>query len=119
MKLSGTACAGSVRGWLNANDQSAQHYLEIEPQAPIVYVPKIELNAPRHQLNRASFAAEAINLSPAGQTWFHVMPKRVIADYCFIFRVQRQGMRPRPDKRHIASHYIDQLRQFINVRAAQ
>jgi len=53
---------------------------EVQQEAPIIDVPKIELDSPVHRREIGRFAAVALDLSPPGNSRFDVMAKRIVID---------------------------------------
>ena len=61
----------------------------------------------------------AIHLRPTGDAGLDVVAARIKGDLSLIFAVMREGVRPRPDQRHVAEQHVDQLRQLVEVPAPQ
>jgi hypothetical protein len=54
-----------------------QDNLDVEPQAPVIDVPEVELNAFLHQVDGGRFASQAVDLGPAGNARFDVMAEGI------------------------------------------
>src|SRR3954451_22952989 len=78
-----------------------QNDLDVQHQAPIIYVPKVEINPSFHDINGGSFTATAMHLRPARNARLHVMPKRVISDQVGIVAIVSNGMRTRSHHGHV------------------
>lgn len=47
-----------------------QQDLDIEPQAPIVYIPQVQIDTFLHQIDRGRFTSKSIDLCPTGNSGF-------------------------------------------------
>ena len=72
-----------------------------------------------HFIECIGLAAQAIDLSPAGNSRFDVMAPEHLADMIGEHTVVGDRMRTRPHNRHLATQDIQQLRQFIDIGLAQ
>ena len=95
------------------------HDGEIEPNAPIVDIPNVELDPSLHLVERIGLAARAVNLRPARNPGLNVVTERVFLDDGSEVAFMRRGVRPRPHQRHVAKEHIEQLGQFVNAVPAQ
>jgi hypothetical protein len=73
-------------------------YLDVEPKAPIIDVPKIKLHALGDMLDRRRSATRAIALSPPGHARFDVVAKGVVTQNVLEIVVVSQRMWTRPDQ---------------------
>src|SRR5262249_12372056 len=89
------------------------------PDAPIVDVPEVELNAFCDILNGRRRASGTIALSPPCYSRLDVVTERIIAQHHLEVIVVRQGMRARTYQRHLAPQDIQELRQFVDARRSQ
>src|SRR4029079_4751833 len=92
---------------------------QVEPEAPILDVPKVAIDPLLHQLETGGFSAETIDLSPAGQAGLHVLPECVIGDELGVPVIVGYGMRSRTNDRHIAAQHVHELRQLVDAGGAQ
>jgi hypothetical protein len=46
--------------------ECSQQDLDIEPQAPIVYVPQVQIDTLLHHIDRGRFTSKSIDLRPTG-----------------------------------------------------
>jgi hypothetical protein len=89
----------------------------VQPEAPVAYVPQVQLEALFHEIDGRCLAAEAIHLSPPADAGFHVISKCIVGHDPLIFGVVGDRMRPRPHQRHAAAEHIEELRQFVDARS--
>jgi hypothetical protein len=68
-----------VRASRNHNARTDE-YPHVEPNAPIVNVPEVEIHSTFHLLKPYSLPAEPIYLRPTGDAWLDVMPKSIVGD---------------------------------------
>lgn len=73
-------------------------YLEVEPKAPVVDVPKVKLHALRDMLDRRRRASRSVTLRPARYAWLDVMSVGVITYDILEIVFVGQGVRTRPDQ---------------------
>ncbi|VDZ74223.1 Uncharacterised protein [Atlantibacter hermannii] len=109
-----------VRGFIHkAFKDGEKNNADIEPQAPFADIFQVELDTLFHFFQSIGFAAPAVNLRPAGDARFDLMPQHVAFDQFAILFVMGHGMRTRADNRHTAGQDIDKLGQLIQRGAAQ
>ena len=60
-------------------------------------------------------ASGAVALRPTCHAGLNVMAKSIVAQKSFKITVVGQGVRTRPNQRHVASHNIAKLRQFVDT----
>src|SRR5438132_9787504 len=96
---------------LNQANQRQNHDLAIEPYADVVNIPDIELElvGPRNRV-------AAIDLRPAGQSWFDFVPPRLFRRVAVEVLHQQ---RTRTDQAHIAFKNVEEFGQLIKARGAQ
>ena len=80
--------------------------LDIEPEAPIIDVPKIKLHALGNMFDRWRLTPCAVALGPTGNTGLDVVSKGIIAQNIFEIAVVSQRVRTRPNQGHIAFQHI-------------
>src|SRR6266702_5813682 len=104
-----------------SNDfQSCQkNNLNIQRDAPIIYVPNIVLDPLFHGLNGRCFTATATNLCPTGDPRLHMMAEGVVADLFGIVIIVGCGMWPWSNQRHLPTDNVEQLRQLIDACPSQ
>src|ERR1043166_9485863 len=73
-------------------------YLDVEPQAPIVDVPDVELNALLHHVDRGRLSSQPMDLGPTGNARLDVMAEGIFPDQLFVFVVVDRGVRPWTDQ---------------------
>src|SRR6478735_9250273 len=66
-------------------------YLDVEPQAPIVDVPEVELNALLHHVDRGRLSPQPMDLGPTRNARFDMMAERIFPDPLFVFIVVDRG----------------------------
>src|SRR5215813_5343272 len=93
--------------------------LDIQRDAPVVYVPNIEVDPLFHGLNSGRLTAIAADLCPTRDPGLHVMAKGVVADLLGKITVVGSRMWPRPNQRHLPTDNIEQLRQLIDACPSQ
>src|ERR1035438_7747487 len=91
----------------NCQDQNAK----IKPKTPVVHVPHI-----KRELSVPADIITTVDLSPAGDTRFHVMPPSLLG--CVILQILRQKW-PRTNQAHLAGQHIPQLRQLVETKSAE
>lgn len=99
----------------------AQDDLRVEPDAPVVDVPQVQVDPGFHHVDGQRFAAVTVDLGPAGDAWFDVLAKRVVADDLLILRVVRSrvgrgptsDMSPSRTLRSCGSSSIEVLRSHL------
>src|SRR5262245_5718556 len=72
--------------------------LNIQRDAPIIYVPNIEVDPLFHRLNSRRLTATATDLCPTGDSGLHMMAEGVMADLFGIIVIMRGGVRSRSDQ---------------------
>ena len=79
---------------------------DIEPEAPIIDVPKIKLHALGNMFDRWRLTPCAVALGPTGNTGLDVVSKGIIAQNIFEIAVVSQRVRTWPDQGHVAPEHI-------------
>src|SRR5277367_5006189 len=72
-----------------------------------------------HLVERRGFAAQSIDLRPAGDAGTYLVPNHVAVDELSVFLVVSNRMRPRSHETHLALEHIEYLRQLIERGAPQ
>ena len=91
------APSSSVSVGASVNDHTrTEQNLQIEPNAPVADVPKVQIYAALHCLQPSGFAARTADLGPARNTRFDPLSKRVVGDRLGILAIMSEGMRARP-----------------------
>src|SRR6186713_3062968 len=67
-------------------------YLDVEPQAPIVDVPKVKLNALFHNVDGGCLASQAMDLGPTRNARFDMVTEGIFPDQLFVIIVVNRGM---------------------------
>src|SRR5512136_755269 len=100
-------------------DKHAEHLpdqnLDIEEERPILDIPQIVLGA----LADRGVATQAIDLCPAGHPRLLFVALHIAWNRTLELLDIDRALWPRSDQAHVADQYVNQLRQFIKVRAAQ
>lgn len=84
-------------------ERRLDQYQEIEPKAPIIDIPEVQLHAFCNVFDRWGSAPGTIALSPTRDAWLDVMAERIIAQHCLKIVVMGQRMRAGAYQRHVAS----------------
>ncbi len=98
-----------------------QNQLDIAPKGPILEIFEISLETIREVRLNQRRAAKASHLSKPSETRFRRMAMPIsLVDLPkqFIRGPAAKRMWPRPNNAHISAQYINQLRHFIDARAA-
>ena len=64
-------------------------------------------------------AAPAVDLRPAGEAGLHLVAQHVLRNLVLELLDEVRPLGPRPDDRHVAAQHVPELRQLVEVRAAQ
>ena len=96
-------------------DEREPHDLQIEAHRPVLDVVQVVLDA----LLERRVAAPAVHLRPAGDAGLHLVAQHVLRDLVLELRDEMRPLRARPDDRHVAAQHVPELRQLVDVRAAQ
>ena len=72
-----------------------------------------------HLVEGVGFAAQAVDLRPAGDARLDLVAQHVALDQLAVLLVVGDGVRARPDDAHAALQHVDELRQFVQRGAAQ
>src|SRR5471032_548075 len=91
----------------------------IQSERPVPEVVQIVCYASLHFFDAIGFAAKAVHLRPPGNTGFDPVAVDVTRYDLLIEIVVFERMRTRSDHRHVAAQYVEELRQFVQARAAQ
>src|SRR3982074_1972475 len=68
---------------------------KIEPERPVLDVPKVVLDTVLHDFNARRFPATAVDLRPAREARLYLAAYRIARNEPAIFIVMRERMRPR------------------------
>ena len=82
-------------------------------------VGEVEFHPSLHLFESFGFAAPAVDLGPARDAGFHLVPEHVAANEFTVLLIMRHGVRSRANERHGSPQDVDELRQFIEGGAAQ
>lgn len=86
---------------------------QIEHQRPVAYVVDVVLDAGTHLVEGFGFAAQAVDLGPAGDAGFDLVPQHVALDEFAVLLVVRDRMGTRADDAHAALQDVDELGQLV------
>src|SRR6187399_1102069 len=86
-----------------------QHDLHVPEQAPIVDVIQVVFYTTLHFLHGVRLTAPTVDLCPARDTGFDLVPKHVAVNLRSVELVVGNRVRARPDYRHAASQRIQEL----------
>src|SRR6266508_5548328 len=92
---------------------------QIEPDRPIIDVVEVVLDALSHLVVGVGFTAKSMDLRPAGDAGYHVVPAGIERNLALIVVVVRQRVRARAVERHGAGEHVEQLGNFIDVPTTQ
>src|SRR5262245_53058045 len=93
--------------------------LDIQRDAPIVYVPNIEIDPLFHGLNSRRLTAIATDLCPTRDPGLHVMAEGVVADLFGEITIVGSSVWARSNQRHLPAYNIEQLRQLVDACPSQ
>ena len=82
---------------------------------PVLDVVEVVLDA----LLERGVAAPAVDLRPAGDAGLHLVAQHVLRNAVLELLDEERPLRPRADERHVAAEHVPELRQLVEVRAAQ
>src|SRR6186713_3058153 len=100
---------------VEAAHQRQPHDLEIERDRPVLDVVEVVLDA----LLERGVAAPAVDLRPAGDAGLDLVAQHVLRDAVLELLDEEGALGPRPDDRHVALEHVPELRQLVEVEAAQ
>ena len=90
-------------------DGSPEDDGEVEPQAPVVYIPKVVLDALLERSRCWGWSSASVHLRPSGQSRLDAAPERVLPKHLVEFIVVSDRMGARPHQRHAAVQYVQKL----------
>src|SRR5215475_12451709 len=91
------------------------HDLQIEADRPVLDVVEVVFDA----LIERRVAAPAVHLRPAGQAGLHLVAEHVLRNAMLELLDEMRPFGPRTDDGHVAAQDVPELRQLVQVRAAQ
>ena len=92
-------------------DNRKEEDLDIEPDAPVVYLPDVEL-----ELLFPTEAVAAADLRPAGDAGLDFVPPGLLGGVAVeVFHEER----PRADEAHLPAQDVDELRQLVEAGPAE
>src|ERR1700733_15486454 len=94
-------CSKSVLSSHNC-DACERHNLEIEKQAPIIYIPEVAINSPLHLLDARRLTPITLDLGPTCYPRLDVEPEGILREQIAVVIVVRQRMGPRSHQGHIS-----------------
>ena len=77
------------------------------------------LDAGLHLLDQFGFAAQAVDLGPAGDPGLDLVTRQVVVDHLGILFVVGNRVRARPDDRHLALQHVEELGQLVEAVTPQ
>src|SRR5688572_26271859 len=89
--------------------------LEVEADGPVLDVIQVVFDA----LLERGVAAPAVDLRPAGDAGLHLVPEHVLREAVLELLDEIRTFRPRADERHVTAEDVPQLRQLVEVDAAE
>src|SRR6185437_830535 len=84
-------------------DQRQKQDVKVESYRAVIDVIEVVIDPPPHRLICVGCATEAVDLRPARDAGLHVQPARILGDPFLEKTIMRDGVRTRPDERHLAS----------------
>lgn len=90
----------------------------IEPEAPVLHVPDVVVDAAFHLPQLLGLAAEARHLCPARDAGFAEEAYHVVVDELVVHRGVHEHVRARADDAHVALEDVEELGQLVDVGAA-
>src|SRR6266702_8498702 len=99
--------------------ESQANDLDVEPEAPVLHVVQIELDAAHHLFDAVGFAAIAVDLRPPGDARLDPVAVHVALHQILVDVVVFERMRTRTHHRHLAAQHVDELRQLVEAGAPQ
>src|SRR5262245_47403491 len=91
------------------------HDFQIEPHRPVLDVVQVVLDA----LLDRRVAAPAVDLRPAGDAGLHLVAQHVLRNLVLELLDKEWALGAWPDDRHVAAENIPELRQLVDVKAAE
>ena len=89
--------------------------LDVECDRPVLDVVQVVLEA----LFERRVAAPAVDLRPAGDAGLHLVAQHVLREAMLELLDEERALGTRTDDRHVAAQDVPELRQFVEVEAAQ
>src|SRR3974390_2117934 len=109
---------GTAR-WKNAVLKCLQNNQAIQAERPPLQVIDVGFNPPLDIFFRVDFSTKPVDLGPAANAGSYELPYQVLLHHAGEHFIMFRKMRPRSDDAHVATHHIDELRQFIDAKASQ
>lgn len=79
---------------------------KIEAQAPVIDIPKVQIDSTFHVGNGRCLTSMPIYLRPARQPWLHMVSKCIIVNNFVKLVVVSSRVRARPDNRHSTAQNV-------------
>src|SRR5688572_12556986 len=96
-------------------DEGQPHDLDVERHRPVLDVVEVVLDA----LLERGVAAPAVHLRPAGDAGLHLVAQHVLRDAVLELLDEERPLRAGTDDRHVALEDVPELRQLVQIEAAQ
>src|SRR5687767_3934374 len=96
-------------------DEGEPHDFDVERDGPVFDVVEVELDT----LFERGVAAPAVYLRPAGDAGLDLVAQHVLRDAVLELLDEERPLGTRPDDRHVALEDVPELRQLVEVEAAQ
>src|SRR5258708_39137539 len=113
--IGGPQAFGLERGTLESAKQREPHNLDVEAHRPVLDVVEVVLDS----LLERCVAAPAIHLRPACDACLDLVAEHVLRNAVFELLDEIRTLGPRTDDRHVAAQHVPELRQLVDVEAAQ
>lgn len=91
------------------------HDADIQPDAPMLYIPDVALHPFLHLPEFLRLSAESRHLRPTCDARLHKMTHHIFANFALVHFRMVQHVRSRPHYTHITHQHVPELRQLIYV----
>ena len=91
---------------------------EVEPEAPVLDVPDVALDAAFHLVEGLGLAAVAGDLAPAGDAGLYIMADHVFVDKLGVLLGVLEHVGAGADDAHLAEKHVDELRKLVEAGVA-
>src|SRR5262249_20541369 len=98
-----------------AAEQREDQDLHVQQQRPVLDVVQVVLDP----LLDRRVAAPAVDLRPARDAALHAVAQHVLRDALLELLHERRPLRPRTDQAHVPEHHVDELRELVEIEAAE
>ena len=90
----------------------------IEPEAPVLHVPDVVVDAAFHLPQLLGLATESCHLSPARDAGLHKMTHHILVYQLTVYLRMVEHMGPRAHDAHVALEHVEKLGQLVDIGLA-